>query len=176
MESGYFNTVVEGCFSCPRVESDPNNVIFSEFYYGTPPKNVCFTPRDAIFNGGNTIGLVLSSNWAGFDVKTWQPCIKPCIHCAISVRFPCDFSKVSTHTVREDRMRCKAKAHDLCALTIRSDCRARFMCSHYTCEILGLRLRRRWHCIWTIARDNLKQKKNYRWYREDLSFPINVLN
>ncbi len=31
----------------------------------------------------------------------------------------CDFSKVSTHTVREDRMRCKAKAHDLCALTIR---------------------------------------------------------
>ncbi len=29
-------------------------------------------------------------------------------------------------------MRCKAKAHDLCALTIRSDCRARF-----TCEILG---------------------------------------
>ncbi len=56
---------------------------------------------------------------------------------AISVRFPCDFSKVSTHTVREDRMRCKAKAQDLCALTIRSDCRARFMCSHYTCEILG---------------------------------------
>ncbi len=34
-------------------------------------------------------------------------------------------------------MRCKAKAHDLCAHTIRSDCRARFMCSHYTCEILG---------------------------------------
>ncbi len=34
-------------------------------------------------------------------------------------------------------MRCKAKAQDLCALTIRSDCRARFMCSHYTCEILG---------------------------------------
>ncbi len=61
----------------------------------------------------------------------------PGIHCAISVRFPCDFSKVSTHTVREDRMRCKAKAQDLCALTIRSDCRARFMCSHYTCEILG---------------------------------------
>ncbi len=43
----------------------------------------------------------------------------PGIHCAISVRFPCDFSKVSTHTVREDRMRCKAKAQDLCALTIR---------------------------------------------------------
>ncbi len=32
---------------------------------------------------------------------------------------------------------------DLCAHTIRSDCQARFMCSHYTCEILGLRLRRR---------------------------------
>ncbi len=69
--------------------------------------------------------------------------LKPGIHCAIFVRFSRDFSKVSTHTVREDRMQCKAKAHDLCALTIRSDCRARIMCSHYTCEILGLRLRRR---------------------------------
>ncbi len=59
-----------------------------------------------------------------------------------AVRFLCDFSKVSTHTVGEDRMRCKAKANDLCARTIRSDCRAQFMCSHYTCEILGLRLRR----------------------------------
>ncbi len=45
--------------------------------------------------------------------------LRPGIHCAISVRFTCDFSKVSTHIVREDRMRYKAKAHDLCALTIR---------------------------------------------------------
>ncbi len=34
--------------------------------------------------------------------------LKPGIHCAISVRFPCDFSKVSTQTVREDRMRCNS--------------------------------------------------------------------
>ncbi len=32
-------------------------------------------------------------------------------------------------------MRCKATAHDLCAHTIRSDCRARFMCSHYTVRL-----------------------------------------
>ncbi len=30
----------------------------------------------------------------------------------------------------------KIKAHDLHAHTVRSDCRAQFMCSHYTCEIL----------------------------------------
>ncbi len=96
-----------------------------------------------------------------------QVSFKPGIHC--------DFSKVSTHTVREDRMRCKDKAPDLCARTIRSDCGAQFMCSHHTCEILGLRLRRRWVCIWTIARDNYK-KKHYWWYHEVLASPINVLS
>ncbi len=81
--------------------------------------------------------MVISGRSRGGDAHTHNLPLMPGIHCAISVRFPCDFSKVSTHTVREDRMRCKAKVHDLCALTIRSDCRARFMCSHYTCEILG---------------------------------------
>ncbi len=88
--------------------------------------------------------------------------IMPGIHCAISVRFPCDFSKVSTHTVREDRMRCKAKAHDLCALTIRSDCRARFMCSHYTCEILGFTVA---NSRETISNRSFKNKPNiFLWF------------
>ncbi len=50
-ELGYFNTVAAGCFSCPRVEATP--ITISD-------------PR-------NAIGLVLSSNWAGFVAKTWQP-------------------------------------------------------------------------------------------------------
>ncbi len=39
------------------------------------------SPRNAIFTGGPPLkrdwasfGLVLSGNWAGFFVKTWQPC------------------------------------------------------------------------------------------------------
>ncbi len=70
-----------------------------------------------------TLGM---ERWRIFDVK-------PGIHSAISLRFQCNFSKASTHTVREDCMRCKVKAHDLCAHTVRSNCRARFMCSHYGC-------------------------------------------
>ncbi len=57
-ELGYFNTVAAGCFSCPRVEATQNNVIFSPWnanFTGEPPQNA--------------IGLVLSSNWAGFVAK-----------------------------------------------------------------------------------------------------------
>ncbi len=38
--------------------------------------------------------------------------------------------------LRADPMRCNVKAHDLRAHTVWSNCQARFMCSHYTCEIL----------------------------------------
>ncbi len=47
--------------------------------YLSLPKNVYFTPRNAIFMRNpprNAIGLVLSSNWVGFVVKTWQSCIR----------------------------------------------------------------------------------------------------
>jgi len=60
--------------------SDPNNVIFSpwnaNFTRGTRQKmwslshGMWFLPGDPPWNA---IGLVLSSNWAGFVVKTWQP-------------------------------------------------------------------------------------------------------
>ena len=43
---------------------------------------------------------------------------------AYTVRCLCDFSKEPTHTERVDRMRCKAKAQDLCAHTVRSERRA----------------------------------------------------
>ncbi len=46
--------------------------------------------------------------------------------------FLCDFSKASTHTVQEARMRCKANALNFCAHTIRSDCRVRFIRVKYS--------------------------------------------
>ncbi len=59
MEFGYFNTVVGGCFSFQkRVFYSPER----DFYQGTPSK--CDWASE----------LVLSSNWAGFVGKTWQPC------------------------------------------------------------------------------------------------------
>ncbi len=63
-ELGYFNTVAAGCFSCPRVEATPITWYLAPGMR-TIPRN---PPR-------NAIGLVLSSNWAGFVAKTWQPWI-----------------------------------------------------------------------------------------------------
>ncbi len=63
VELGYFNTVAAGCFSCPRVEATPITWYLAPGMWtlpGNPPRNA--------------IGLVLSSNWAGFIAKTWQPC------------------------------------------------------------------------------------------------------
>ncbi len=65
-ELGYFNTVAASCFSCPRVEATPNNVIFS-------PWNANFTWEPPSKCDWASFGLVLSSNWAGFVAKTWQP-------------------------------------------------------------------------------------------------------
>ncbi len=65
-ELGYFNTVAAGCFSCPKGLSDPNNVIFS-------PWNANFTREPPSKCDWAGFGLVLSSNWAGFVAKTWQP-------------------------------------------------------------------------------------------------------
>ncbi len=69
-----------GLFFMSAGWSDPNKVIFSpwnaNFTGGSPPKNVYFTPWNAIFTGeppSKRDGLVLSSNWAGFVAKTWQP-------------------------------------------------------------------------------------------------------
>ncbi len=62
-ELGYFNTVAAGYFSCPRVEATPITWYLApgmRTLPGNPPRNA--------------IGLVLSSNWAGFVAKTWQPC------------------------------------------------------------------------------------------------------
>ncbi len=64
--------------------SDPKNMIFSHwnvnFTGGSPPKNVYFTPLECDFyretpsnRDWAIFGLFLSSNWAGFVVKTWQP-------------------------------------------------------------------------------------------------------
>ncbi len=61
-ELGYFNTVAAGCFSCPQVEATPITWYLApgmRTLPGNPPRNA--------------IGLVLSSNWAGFVAKTWQP-------------------------------------------------------------------------------------------------------
>ncbi len=61
-ELGYCNTVAVGCFSCPRVEATPITWYLApgmRTLPGNPPRNA--------------IGLVLSSNWAGFVAKTWQP-------------------------------------------------------------------------------------------------------
>ncbi len=63
VELGYFNTVAAGCFSCPRVEATQITWYLApgmRTLPGNPPRNA--------------IGLVLSSNWAGFIAKTWQPC------------------------------------------------------------------------------------------------------
>ncbi len=60
----------------------------------------------------------------------------------------------------------KIKAHDLCAHTVRV--------KYFDAKYFDAR---RWHCIWTIARDINKNiiiiKKNA---SGDLSFPINVFN
>jgi len=47
---------------------------------GNPTKNADFTPPESDFYWGTPLkrgwarfGLVLSSNWMGFVVKTWQP-------------------------------------------------------------------------------------------------------
>ncbi len=65
-ELGYFNTVAVGCFSCPRVEATPITWYLApgmRTLLGNPPRNA--------------IGLVLSSNWAGFVAKIWQPWCQP---------------------------------------------------------------------------------------------------
>ncbi len=57
-ELGYFNTVAAGCFSCPRVEATPITWYLApgmRTLPGNPPRNA--------------IGLVLSSNWAGFVLR-----------------------------------------------------------------------------------------------------------
>ncbi len=122
----------------------PSDCLSGETYrFSFPPVHCTNTARQTTHDKAeirpDSKNSRTSQNSAQNRTKIAQcmPGLKPGIHRAISVRFPCDFSKVSTHTVQEDRMRCKAKAHDLCALTIQPDCRARFMCSHYTCEILG---------------------------------------
>ncbi len=61
--------------------SDTNNKVFipcnANFTRGTLPRNLYFSPRNAIFTEGflssSWIGLVLSSSREGFVVKTWQP-------------------------------------------------------------------------------------------------------
>ncbi len=64
--------------------NDPIYMIFSlecKFYHGKSAKKHVLIPRNAFFTGGPPLnrdwasfGLVLSGNWAGFFVKTWQPC------------------------------------------------------------------------------------------------------
>lgn len=56
--------------------------------------------------------------------------LKPGIHCTI---FKILFL-IPAHTVRVNRLRCAAKAHDLCAHTVRSDHQARSESSHCTGE------------------------------------------
>ncbi len=80
VELGYFNTVTIGCFSCPWVEATPITWYIAPAMWILPweprqktctlPPRMQFLPRDL---SKNAIGLVLSSNWAGFVVKTWQP-------------------------------------------------------------------------------------------------------
>ncbi len=65
-ELSYFNTVAASCFSCPRVEATPITWYLApgmRTLPGNPPRNA--------------IELVLSSNWAGFVAKTWQPWSAP---------------------------------------------------------------------------------------------------
>ncbi len=78
-ESGYFNTVAVGCFSCPRVEVTPITWYLVPGMWilpGKPLQKSVFYPPECYFTGGpprNVIGLVLSNNWVGFVVNTWQP-------------------------------------------------------------------------------------------------------
>lgn len=58
-----------------------------------------------------------SPNFTVMDCKQ----LRPGIHCATSLWCPWHFNIVTTHTVQEDHMRCKAKAHDSCAHAIRTD-------------------------------------------------------
>ncbi len=76
-ELGYFTTVAVGCFSCPRVEATPITWYLSPEMQILPgelhQETYILSPRHP------GIGLVLSSNRAGFVVKTWQPWTSPLI-------------------------------------------------------------------------------------------------
>ncbi len=88
VELGYFNIVATGCFSCPQVEATPICEIYSlecKFYQGNPDmylkKKKVFYPPECYFYQESpskhdwvSFGLPLSSNWAGFVVKSLQPC------------------------------------------------------------------------------------------------------
>ncbi len=64
-ELDYFNTVAAVVFHVSGLKR-PNNVIFS-------PWNANFTGEHPSKCDLASFGLVLSSNWANFVAKTWQP-------------------------------------------------------------------------------------------------------
>ncbi len=60
-----FNTVAAGCFSCLQVKATPL------MWYLAPGMHI-FTGGPFSKHDWASFWLVLSSNWAGFVVKTWQ--------------------------------------------------------------------------------------------------------
>ncbi len=85
VELSYFNIVATGCFSCPRVEATPIMWYLApamRILPRQPHQKTCISPPRMQFVPGRSpskhpwaiLGLVLSSNWSGFFVKTWQPC------------------------------------------------------------------------------------------------------
>lgn len=78
-EMGFFNTVVAGCFSCPRIEATPVTGYTAngmQIFSGEPCQKTCILSPERDFLPGepprNAIGLVLYRIWAVL-VKTWQP-------------------------------------------------------------------------------------------------------
>ncbi len=84
---GYFNTVVKGCFSYPR-EATPITwylttriwISWGKFWPPPPPPPKCILQPEHDFyrvtpskRHWASFGIV--SNWVGFVVKTWQPCL-----------------------------------------------------------------------------------------------------
>ncbi len=70
----------------PRVETTPEMWYLAsrmQILPGEPHQKMCILPPGMrFFNGGPPskrdwagLGLAVSSNWAGFVVKTWQPCV-----------------------------------------------------------------------------------------------------